>query len=72
LDYSIGYGVLGLSGISEKIRKLAESDRENSELFRYVVDRLNELESTKATLECPPDAKADPKVSRSLLKCSAP
>jgi hypothetical protein len=40
-----------LSDISEKIRKLAESGRENSELFRYVVDRLNELESTKATLE---------------------
>ena len=37
--------------ISGKIRKLAESDPENSELFRQVVNRLNELEATKATLE---------------------
>jgi hypothetical protein len=40
-----------LSDISGKIRKLAESDHENSELFHHVVDRLNELEVTKATLE---------------------
>jgi hypothetical protein len=40
-----------LSDISERVRKLAESDRERSELFRQVVDRLDELEVTKATLE---------------------
>jgi hypothetical protein len=40
-----------LSDISEQIRKLAESDPANSEMFRNVMDRLSELEATEATLE---------------------
>ncbi len=40
-----------MSGISEQISKLAESDPVNSELFRHVIDRLSELEAAKATLE---------------------
>lgn len=51
MDYPIVNGERGLSDISGKIRKLAESDPKNSKLFRLVLDRLNELEATKATLE---------------------
>lgn len=40
-----------MGDISDMVRKLAESDPMNSKLFRQVLDRLDELEVTKATLE---------------------
>jgi hypothetical protein len=40
-----------MSNNSEKLRELARDDCDNSDLFREVADCLDELETTKDTLE---------------------